>query len=257
VADEVLFGEQTDWVIEARDDLDIVLVDHLGDIVEHSTNATEWQRATGHLQALDQNEIAVGIAPGNHDLDNVGVGALYDQHIPPSRYQPFAWYGGYLGMATDDVDDGGVDRAWKDNYVLFSVGGMYFNNFAIEFGWPQYAIGWANALLDAYPDRGAIISAHRYLDDENLLGSAQTPRTGDMASLVVWDTVIKDHCNVFLVLSGHYHSGATPGEAQRTLTNSCGAPVHALMSDYQDRARGSLIRAFHIVGNPDKLGFVS
>jgi hypothetical protein len=237
-ANEMLFGEQTDWVIAERDALNIVLVDHLGDIVEHSTNATEWQRAANHLQVLDQNEIAVGIAPGNHDLDSSGVGTMYDQNIPPTRYQPFDWYGGYLGMASDGIDDGGVDRAWKDNYVLFSAGGMDFINIAIEFGWPQYSLDWANALLDAYPDRRAIISTHRYLNDENQLGSAQTHRTGELSSQVVWDTVIKDHCNVFMVFSGHYHSGATPGEARLTQTNSCGDPVHALMSDYQDRDRG-------------------
>ncbi len=67
--------------------------------------------------------------PGNHDIANaanVSVAHFYDQYFPPSRYEGFPWYGGYLGDPTDGVADGAVNRLNKDNYALFSAGGMDF-----------------------------------------------------------------------------------------------------------------------------------
>src|SRR5690606_35609846 len=53
----------------------------------------------------------------------------------------------------------------------------------------------------------------------------------------LWEDFVATHCQVRLVIAGHEHSG-DDGEASRTDANSCGDPVHQLMTDYQSRPNG-------------------
>ncbi len=246
-----LFIDQTQWVLDEKDTRNIVLVDHLGDIVNNS-NATEWNRAKQALLLLNQNDIAVGVAPGNHDYNaifaNTGPATLYDENLPATSaiatsdgfgitsYEAHEWYGGYMGgtndaVTADDPANGNyTNRLWKNNYILFSAGGMDFINIALEFDFPFEVEEWVDDVLTAFPNRRAIISTHQFLEDNNNVST-------DGAQQAVLTNILADHCNVFLILSAHNHSGsdATPGEAYRMETNSCGEPVHLVMSDYQDR----------------------
>ena len=47
---------------------------------------------------------------------------FYDQYFPPGRFIGRPWYFGYLGQEGDDP----INRLNKDNYELFSVGGLDF-----------------------------------------------------------------------------------------------------------------------------------
>ena len=59
-------------------------------------------------------------------------------------------------------------------------------------------------------------------------------RTSDgISAETLWQNVIRDHCNVFLVLNGNY-----PGEGRRVDNNTCGQPVHQVLQDYQNYANG-------------------
>lgn len=57
------FIDQTQWVLDQKDARNIVLVDHLGDIV-NDNDTTQWARASIALLNLNQNDIAIGIYPG-------------------------------------------------------------------------------------------------------------------------------------------------------------------------------------------------
>ncbi len=243
-----IFNDQATWIINQRANRNIVLVDHLGDIV-NDNNDTQWNRAAQALLKLNQNNIAIGIAPGNHDYDTIltinnnNPADRYDRNLPATialatsyangikSYQEHAWYGGYKGGVDSSVSGSYTDRLWKNNYVLFSAGGMDFINIAAEYNFPTDTPAWIDAVLDAYPDRRAIISTHQFLEDDDTVSTE-----GGIPTVLA--NVLADHCNVFLILSGHNHSGGTPGEAQLTRTNSCNKPVHLRMSDYQAEANG-------------------
>ena len=90
-----------------------------------------------------------------------------------------------------------------------------------------------NRILDQYPDRKAIITTHLFVNTSNQRGTTPARAHRRHLSRSGLAAAVRPHCNVFLVLNGHY-----PGEGRRTDNNACGEPVHQLLSDYQERTNG-------------------
>ena len=225
------FTSQTQWVVDNQVAKNIAFVTHLGDIVEHiDAQPIEWTRANSSLSLLEAAGLKWGLAPGNHDINSAGVGTNFDLTFPVSRFTGYPWYGGYLGA--DPVNDP-IDRQNKNNYELFSVGGLDFIIIHLEYDMPDYSVAWANRILAQYPNRRAIVTTHLFLNASGSRPATVLNRTNGTPAETVWQQLIRNNCNVFMVLNGHY-----PGEANRTDLNNCGRPVHQLASDYQSRTNG-------------------
>lgn len=237
------FVEQAKWILREQSERNIKLVDHLGDIVQNPQNPEEWRRAEAALRLLHQDKFAVGIAPGNHDLSTTSVhNSLYDEYLPTitskenpiDSYEGRPWYGGYLGDLKDRVtaDDLNYEnRQWKDNYVLFSAGGMQFINVAIEYEFPGDTEQWLDKVLTAYPERRAIVSTHEFLGAD---GEFVSNRYRD-----IWNGVLAKHCNVFLVLSAHVFGESRKQEVRGENNPACpNDPVYFQTSNYQERTAG-------------------
>jgi VCBS repeat-containing protein len=226
----VTFTLQTNWIIANRDSMNIAFVSQLGDLTEHGDAAEiEWQRASSSMSVLDLNAMPYGAAPGNHDQNNSGVANFYDQYFPLSRFQVIPGFGGYLGADADDP----INRLSKNNYELFSVGGLDFLVIHIELDWPDYSVAWADKIIKRYPNRRVILSSHAFLNTSNARPTAAQFRANGTSAEAVWQQIVKPNCNVFMVVNGHY-----PGEGRRTDLNNCGQPVHQVLMDYQSRANG-------------------
>ena len=122
------YTEQTQWIAGQGalppHDLNIAFVSHLGDITEHfDTAEIEWQHADAAMDILDNAGVPNAVSPGNHDLSTATTPTsnFFDQYFPPSRYDLPAnpWYAGWLGQ-----EAGQIDRLNKDNYELFTAGGI-------------------------------------------------------------------------------------------------------------------------------------
>ena len=233
-ADFMTFNQQTQWIVNNEDDLNIVFVSQLGDITEHfDTVRQEFDRADAAMDTLDNAGIPNNLAPGNHDMSNPGAvtSDLWDEYFPPGRYNlPVnPWYGGWLGE-----EAGQVQRLNKDNYELFTAGGIDFLIIHLEIDMPTYAVQWADEIIDRYPDRQVILSTHAFVNTSNARPSSRvTTRSDGLSAAQVWTQLVAPNCNVFMVVNGHY-----PGEGRLTSTNSCGQPVHQVLTDYQSRANG-------------------
>ncbi|MEA2622083.1 MAG: hypothetical protein QOH61_993, partial [Chloroflexota bacterium] len=225
------YNAQTQWIVANRAARNIAFVTHEGDVVEHADQfEVEWQRADAAMDVLDNAGIPNNLTTGNHDVNTSnGNGSFFDQYFPPSRYSGFTWYGGYLGSLVSDP----VNRMNKNNYELFSAGGHDFIILHLELDVPDYAVDWAGRILDQYPNRMAIITTHLFVNTSNQRPTSPAFLTNGNSAEEVWQTLIRPHCNVFLVLNGHF-----PGEGRRTDLNACGNPVHQLLADYQERSNG-------------------
>ncbi|MGA3057634.1 MAG: hypothetical protein ABSE70_06315, partial [Candidatus Limnocylindrales bacterium] len=238
---------ETQWIADSKSSLHSVWAAQLGDIVNNNNNTTAYGTANTVFATLDSANFPYSVLPGNHDLSVPSAGgANFNSTFPPSRFSSrsanwhsdwsTAQYGGYLAPGQPYALSGDPDREDMDNWGTFTAGGMNFLIINLEFGMPDSAVAWAGRILDAFPDYRAIITTHAWLETN---GSRTTSYDA------VFTNLIAPRCNVFLVLSGHNHSGdnLTSGEAQRTdmHTNSaCSTtPVYQVMSDYQDRANGS------------------
>ncbi len=230
-----IFDSQTQWIVEKKDDRNIVFVTHLGDIVEIGDNATEWDRADAAMSYLEDpattfqlDGIPYGVAPGNHDQsirgiartygDEGGTTSDYNQYFGVHRFAGREYYGGHY----DFGDPASYPDNNDNNYQLFSAGGMDFLFVNLEFDQSPSTsrtavLEWLDNLVMTYPDRQAIIMTH-YMINPYALFSDQ--------GQAIYD-IVKDNPNVFLMLGGHVH-----GAARRT-DPFLGNVIHSLLSDYQ------------------------
>ena len=228
-----IYAGQTQWIADNAGWLNVAFVSHLGDVVQNAdANDIEWQRADTAMDILDNAGIPNNLAPGNHDLgSSASTYVLYDTYFPPMRYDLPAnpWYGGWLGE-----EAGQADHRNKDNYELFTAGGIDFLIIHLEVDMPTAAVAWAEEIIDRFPNRQVIISTHAFLTAGGSRGTSLiTGRSDGLTAEQVWTQLIDPNCNIFMVVNGHYN-----GENSLTSTNSCGQPVHQIVTDYQERPNG-------------------
>ena len=216
-----MFEDQTRWIVENKDDSNIVYVAHLGDCVEHADSVLEWQYADTLMSYIEDPVttnltygIPYGIAVGNHDTFPLGdpdATQNYNVYFGESRFSGRNYYGGHYGTDNDN------------HYDLFSVNEMDFIVIYIEYNQNQLAsdpeIIWAKNLLQTYLYRRAIIVSHFIINAGN-------PATFGDQGQVLYDA-FKTYSNVFLMLCGHRFN-----EGRRTEVFN-GDTIHIIMSNYQ------------------------
>jgi hypothetical protein len=223
-----IFDAQTQWIIQNQNTLNIIFVTHLGDIVQNGAlDLIEWQNASNSMSTLD-GIVPYGLVVGNHDMDIVddpdGVAIMFNQFFPVSKFEHESWWGGNF-----------LEN--KNSYQLFSVGTLDFIILHLEADAPDEVLSWAGEVLGTYFDRRAIVSTHIYLDPET--GQRAVPpespffRTNGNSGEDIWNKLVKKHCNIFMVLSGHLS-----GESLQSTTNDCGNTVFEIVQNYQDLANG-------------------
>ena len=209
-----IFENQTQWIIENKESLNIVFVTHLGDLVDHPDSIREWNFANASMSKLD-GEIPYGVLPGNHDGAYFGGNlSNYNKYFSYERFKNQSWYGGaYQNINTN-------------NYQTFSAGKEEFLIFHLQMNPSDDVLFWAGSVIDEYPTRKVIVSTHDYVDGYD---SNSRSKAGDK----IWKKLVKPHADqVFLVLCGHWENEI------RITSLENGYYVHQLLSDYQDREKG-------------------
>jgi hypothetical protein len=209
-----IFANQTQWIVNNVEDMNVLFVLHEGDIVDNDVPA-QWTNANTSMSLLD-GHVPWAVLPGNHDGTDVGGPSEdltnYNTYFPYSRFSDETWYGdAYNSINTN-------------SYMLFSAGYDDYIIFNFQYHPSDAVLAWANMTIEAYPDRRAIVVTHSYLDTDG-----ERTAEGDD----IWDGFVSHHADqVFLVLCGHMH-----GEAKRQDTVD-GNVVYQVLADYQTRANG-------------------
>jgi uncharacterized repeat protein (TIGR02543 family) len=210
-----IFNSQTQWIVNNRSAWDIAYVAHEGDVVNTSSNATEWSRAVTAMSKLEDpnvtgltDGIPYGMLPGNHDASS-----YFNTSFGVSRFTGRGYYGGHYGTTNDN------------NFGLFSAHGMDLIVINLQYSPTTAILDWADSLLKTYSERRGIVVTHYILNVDNSWGLQNIY------------TALKDNSNLFLMLCGHMHS-SSDGEAQRIETGDNGNKIYILQADYQERANG-------------------
>jgi len=201
-----IFTTQTQWIVDNKNDKNIVFVSHEGDIV-NADSVQQWGYANNSISILD-GEVPYGLLPGNHDMFDSGV--KYNTYFPYTRYENESWYGGHYGDSNNN------------NFQLFSVGDLDFIMLNLEYNPSSAVLLWADELLSTHSDRRAIVNTHSAIDSS---GAFTAP--GDN----IYNT-LKDKSNLFLILCGHLVT-----ENSRTDIYN-GNILYTLLADYQTRTNG-------------------
>jgi len=194
-------------------------------------------------------KVPFSVVPGNHDYDAMWT----DSNHPPA--EKFTGMGS-VGM----LHAGGLNnfrtvfgsdtpffkgKSWyvashdggADSAQIFTAGGYRFLHIGLQFDAPNASLAWAAGVIKQHPGLPTIISTHDYMDNDgqrvpNPIIDNHAVDDQDNSPQMVWDKLISQHDQIFMVLCGHEH-----GQAFRTDANRYGHKVYQILADYQDRGQ--------------------
>lgn len=207
-----IFDNQTQWIVNNIDEMNIVFVSHLGDIVDQWYTIEQWVNANHSMSKLD-DQVPWGVLLGNHDglytdPDN------FEIYFGRGRFENESWYGGAHG-------DGN-----KNSYQLFSAGSDDYLFLHIQYDPNDDMLEWAGNVVDNYPSRRVIVSTHEYID---WWWNDWHSSIGDN----IYEKLVKPHADqIFLVLCGHLDYVATK---KQVIDKNI---VYEMISDYQEQPKG-------------------
>lgn len=174
---------------------------------EPKLDSDEWKFAKEAMDILENGGIPYGIAPGNHDGPREYVN--YNKIFPISLWENKKWFGGNFPEGKS-----------QNTYFLLSHLGIVFLFLQIELEPLAPEIQWANDILKKYPNHKVIMTSHNYM----------IPNGDRMNRDRIWNEVLKNYTNVFLMFCGHH-----TGESWRIDNNSNGDPILQILTDFQSR----------------------
>jgi hypothetical protein len=244
-----IFDSQTQWIAEHVIDENIVLMLHLGDIVDISTD-TLWDGALNSLSYV-YGLIPIVLTAGNHDiLELVGSGLatyeesyhLFNKYFPENRFNKSPWFGGVF-------EKGKIENA----YYFFDFAGVEYVILALEYAPRDKTLDWANEIVETFSKKKAIVVTHAYMGkgSERLKpGVKLYPKVSGVpydskeyemgggdgwanGGDVIWNRLIKKHKNIEFVLSGH-----SKGPGKLISKGIHGNPVYQVGANYQWEENG-------------------
>lgn len=202
------FDRTCNWIVDNSGTYNVQMVVHTGDIVDNALNPVEWMNANHSMGILLDHGIPYCWDAGNHDDLYNWSGKYYTAFNSTLMSRKPYWISSY--------------SEGRNTAVQFKIGNWSFIVVNIEFRGDDSVLGWANSVLNKYPDSYAIVATHAYLREDCKYDAWATH---------FQDVVLNNHTNVFMTLSGHYH--ATTG-VNRTLVGK----RNELFFDYQDLDKG-------------------
>ncbi|MDR7381955.1 metallophosphoesterase [Promicromonospora iranensis] len=224
-----------DWIVDNAAERKIAYVAHTGDITENNIRAIppeleeqvagEFEFASEAQGRIDAAGIPNGVVAGNHDNQSGTNPELFDEHFGPDRYEELAegWenatYGGSMTPGSNE-----------NHYDLFSAGGLDFVVVGLSYGVTRDEAEWAAEIFDRYSDRNGILLTHDYLEPSTS-PDGRGANFGGSDGPLLYNLLVKDNPNVFMVLAGHRHGVGT--NVRPPVVGDIGGGVIELLADYQ------------------------
>ena len=195
-----------DYIINNKESKNIQFVFGMGDITNdvhnEANNLVEWQLAKEQHFRLSEAGIPYTVARGNHD-NVTRMNTYFANSEDPS----------YMNQLDGFYQEGSVINAWKE----FSAGGVDYLSIVINYESSDSVLEWASDVIEAHPNHRVIVTTHVYLagqndqvDDVENYDNEMNPSHAQSGTVnnaqQVWDKLISQHKNIFLVLSGHESS---------------------------------------------------
>lgn len=207
-----VFDNQTQWIVNNIDELNIVFVSHLGDLVDEWYSVEQWVNANNSMSKLD-DQVPWAVLLGNHDglytdPDN------FEIYFGRERFKNESWYGGAHG-------DGN-----KNSYQLFSAGADDYLFLNIQYDPNDDMLEWAGNVIDQNPSRRVIVATHEYIDWH------WNPWHSPIGEKI-YEKLVEPHADqIFLVLCGHIE------EVETKTQFIDGNAVTEMIFDYQEQPNG-------------------
>ena len=236
------FHNQTQWIADNADRLNIKYVLHEGDITNNNV-PKQWEVAKAAMSRLD-GKVPYALAPGNHDYGKNGSSAdrstMLNDYFSAEELAKFPGFGGVMEAGK-----------LENSYHTFEANGKKYLILALEFGPRDETVAWADKIVSEHPDHQVILLTHAYMyyDDTRYdwktRGDKQTwnPHAYGQAKLPggvndgqeLWDKLVKKHPGFIMTLNGHV---LEDGAGRTETRGDAGNVVHQMLANYQNRAEG-------------------
>lgn len=213
-----------------------------GTQLSDGTVTKEWELASQAMEVLEDAGCGYSILAGNHDVGASGSTIQWgpDWGIDSGTMNNSDGYtdGGtyrtsydqpYLHVfpearAARQATFGGRHSSGFHEYHIFEAEGSKWLSLAMSWRASDAAIEWANSIIAAHPTLPVILTCHQYAG----IGDDTTTAVDTSYSNYLWDNLVNNNDQIFMIVSGHYH-----GSCYTKKTNAAGNDVHIMVVDYQ------------------------
>lgn len=226
------FFEQTRWVRDNQNRLNIAFLVHEGDIVQADA-PEEWAIAKDAMSILD-GHVPYCLCLGNHDMGFQKSNNKYGGDIAVNRTTHFNKYFPREKYAKTKEFGGTFDPQRHDNsWYHFEAAEMKFLIVSLECKPRDEVLEWANKVVADHPEHRVIVLTHAYLSANGHRIKKLRYKIEGNAGEEIWQKLVSKHKNIFMVLCGH-----SAGESLLTSEGDHGNTVHQVLSDYQHMHNG-------------------
>lgn len=186
----VIFHEQTRFLKDNAERLNLVYIVHTGDLVHNRDTLSQWEVADEAMQTID--DIPYGVCAGNHDVGTQLKDCdytIYSRYFGEARMAGKPWYGGSYqdNRGHFDLIDAGNTR------YLFVYMGYHID---------EDSIAWMNRVFADHRDRVGVLCVHSYFNHDCTLTDQ---------GVLLYERVVAANPNLYMVLCGHrYNSNCIP-----------------------------------------------
>jgi 3',5'-cyclic AMP phosphodiesterase CpdA len=240
------YDAQTHWIVDHAASHNIRCVLHEGDITDNNV-VPQWDNALRSMNMLN-GVVPYAIAPGNHDYGPNGFATNRTSMFNETRY-----FGPDSPYAAQSSVGGFFESAQTDNsYHKFSDGKHDWLVLALEWGPRDAVVDWANKIVQANPDRLAMLVTHAYMYNDDTrydwavkgleqpwnphsYGIAKLPGESTNDGQQLWEKLVSRHKSFRFAFNGHVLGDGTGFQSS---TGKHGNVVHQILANYQFNTEG-------------------
>lgn len=228
------------WIVEKKDSIPFVL--HIGDLVNYNNNV-HWDNASEGYDILDNHNIKYAIAVGNHDCG--AVGEFSGSAAPGNTNKNLRItdkFNRYFPRCRFNSQRGSFNKTTSDNsFYTFKAATANWLVLSIEFCPRPEVLEWANKIVAEHPQYNVIVQTHYYLKPDGKIAD-DNQGYGDVSPMQMFNTFIKKHKNILLVVSGH-----KCGSMFRKDKGDKGNTIYSVLQNHQCKDMGGgYIRLFYV-----------
>lgn len=237
------FTQMTEWIRDHREEFNIGLVLHEGDIVNNNdtndptsgdqTSSQQWANAQTSMKVLN-GHVPYVMAAGNHDFGptnaenrNTEINNYFSATDNPLVNPAFG------GILKGQMVAGRVENSY---YEMTARDGRPMLIMALEWEPRPATVDWANSIVSKpeYADHTAILLTHAFINGtEQRYSNSRVSADADGQQL--WTELVRDNENFELVFNGHF---GDDGSGYVGSTGTEGNFVHQMFFNAQHLGEG-------------------
>lgn len=196
-----LFKSSLDWIMHAKDTIDILAVLHTGDITQSNDVLYEWPHFDKAILDLSETLPFISII-GDHDY------SWYKTFIVNRNDTHFSSHVRFP-IVKNRIEASFEKNRMENIVVRNEIHGERIDFLLLEFGPRKEVVEWANEWVSSHPNIKFILMNHEYLEKgggrrvKGLKCVSRLRNTTYTTPDELWDKLIKCNDNILCVLCGH------------------------------------------------------